>query len=50
VPLYVALLPATYVEAKVTATRLTPSSQWAAVRKTVGEISVPVHSAHVPSE
>ena len=34
----------------MTLTLLTPSSQWAAVRKTVEEISVPVHSAQVPSE
>jgi hypothetical protein len=39
-----------YEESKVTATRLSPRSQCAAVEKTVGEIRVPVHSAHVPSE
>src|SRR5215211_2898229 len=30
--------------------RVRPQSQWAAVRKTVGEISVPLHVAQVPSE
>jgi hypothetical protein len=34
----------------VTFTLLVPSSQCAAVRKTVEEISVPVHSAQVTSE
>ncbi len=38
------------VEANVTSTRLTPRSQCSAVRKTCDEISVPVHSSHVPSE
>jgi hypothetical protein len=38
------------VESKVTATRLTSRSQWAAVRKTVGEMSVPEQAAQVPSE
>ena len=38
------------VEANVTSTRSTPRSQCSAVRNTRAEISVPVHSSHVPSE
>jgi hypothetical protein len=44
------LVPRTNVDANVTSTWSTPRSQCSAVRKTCDEISVPVHSSHVPSE
>src|SRR4051812_46020418 len=50
VPQYVLPVAELYDESNVTATRLTPMSQCAAVRNTVGEMSVPEHSSHVPSE
>src|SRR3954465_9762954 len=50
VPVYVVPVFASYDESNVTLTRASPSSQCAAVRNTVGEISVPLHSSHVPSE
>src|SRR6266542_3951289 len=39
-----------YCESKVTETVDLPMSQWAAVRKTVGEISVPEQYGNVPLE
>src|SRR4051812_45838040 len=50
VPQYVLPFFGSYVDSNVPATRDTPSSQCSAVKKTVGEISVPVHSSQVPSE
>jgi hypothetical protein len=50
VPQYVVPDPSVHCESNVTATSSTPWSQCAAVRKTVGEMSVPLHGAHVPSE
>jgi hypothetical protein len=40
---------ASYSDANVIAIRSTPQSQCAAVRKTVGEMSVPEQDAQVPS-